>query len=47
MTKNTNSKRRATIEYTSYLVSDIEILNLLFIWPNFKTRWCLCFGALP
>ena len=40
MTKNTNSKHRGTIEYTNYLVSDIGILNLLFIWNLVLVLWC-------
>jgi hypothetical protein len=35
MTKITNSKHSRTTEYPNHLVvvSDIGILNLLFIWP--------------
>ncbi len=31
MTKKTNSKHRGTAEYANYIVSDIGILNLIFI----------------
>lgn len=47
MTKNTNSKHRNTIEYTNYLVSNIGILNLLFIWNLVLVYWCLYIGILP
>jgi hypothetical protein len=40
MTKNTISKHRDTIEYKTYLVSDIRILNLLFIWNLVLVFWC-------
>jgi hypothetical protein len=40
MTKNTNSKHNGTTEYTDSLVSDIGILNLLFIWNLVLVYWC-------
>ena len=40
MTKNTNSKHRGTTEYRSDLVSDIGILNLIFVWNLVLVYWC-------
>jgi hypothetical protein len=40
MTENTNSKHSNTAEYTNHLVSDIGILNLIFIWNLVLVYWC-------
>jgi hypothetical protein len=39
MTKNINLKHRSTNEYTNYLVSNIGILNFLFIWNLVLVYW--------
>ena len=40
MTKISNSKHSRTAEYTNDFVSDIGILNLLFIWNLVLVYWC-------
>jgi hypothetical protein len=40
MTQNSNSKHREVAEYAKQQVSDIGILNLLFIWNLVLVFWC-------